>query len=893
MSELINNKLENNSICMGILAHVDAGKTTLAESLMYVTGQLSKPGRVDHKDAFLDIFQLEKDRGITIFSKQARLTMGDKSVTIMDTPGHSDFSAEMERALQVLDYAVLLVSAADGVTGQVQTLWKLLERYNVPVFIFVNKMDQQGANQQQLMMQLKKLYENCFDFTKNIASIKEDIAMCDEAVLESYLETGTLETRDICALIKQRKLVPCYFGSALKIQGIDILIKGLSTYMMQPEYGQDFGARVYKIARDENGQRLTYMKITGGSLKVKMPVGDEKVNQIRLYSGVSYEAVQQVDSGTICAVSGLNNTYAGQGLGVETEAQLPLLVPLLHYRMILPEETDVYQVYLKLGQLEEEEPEINMLWQEETGEIQVRLMGEVQIDVLKTLIKQRFDLDVDFGQGRIIYKETIGNTVEGVGHFEPLRHYAEVHLIMEPMAKDSGLVFESHCPTDVLDRHWQRLILNHLEEKSHIGVLTGSAITDMKITLVSGKAHAKHTEGGDFRQATYRAVRQGLFQAESIVLEPMYTFYLEVPSEMVGRAMSDILQRHGQFEAPEVCGDMSILKGQGPVATLQQYSKEVISYTKGKGKFSCTFNGYEPCHNQEEVIASLGYDGEADVENTGDSVFCTHGAGFIVPWYNVKEYMHIDSCLESDGGQEKAVEPLVEAAAFSKGEIFASDEELDAIFRRTYGDYEKDKNQNRPPVQRQYGLAKVSEKRLMPKKPYLLVDGYNIIFSWPKLKALSESSMDGARSRLADILCNYQGYTQVTVILVFDAYKVVGGEGSVIQYKNIHIVYTKEAETADQYIEKSVHNMGKDKDIVVATSDYVEQVIIMGQGARRMSAEDLRKEILRVEQHMTEEHLSQQKSGQSYIFDQMPEEMKQLVEKMRLGENDTDEFTNK
>ena len=881
MADTNENKPDNRfekRICVGILAHVDAGKTTLAESILYTCGTIRKMGRVDHKDAFLDTYELERSRGITIFAKQAQVMCGAKPVTLLDTPGHVDFSAEMERTLQVLDYAVLVISGADGVQGHVQTLWRLLKRYEIPVFLFVNKMDQEGTDAGILLDELKKrLDERCVDFDENQDqdTFFENLAMCEEELMERYLENGTLNKQEIAYGIAKRDIFPCYFGTALKLTGVDSFLQGLEEYTLYPDYPEEFGARVFKIARDAQGSRLTYLKITGGRLKVKMllsgqdqngRIWEEKADQIRIYSGSGYQAAEEACPGTVCAVLGLSRTYSGQGLGCEESAQLPLLEPVLTYQIKLPDGCDVHGMLGKLRQLEEEEPELHIVWKEAVNEIHAQVMGEVQIEILKSLIEERFGVSVEFGTGSIVYKETIQEPVEGIGHFEPLRHYAEVHLLLEPGEEGSGLQFDSACSEDMLDRNWQRLVLTHLEERIHPGVLTGSEITDMKITLVAGRAHQKHTEGGDFRQATYRAVRHGLKRAKNVLLEPVYEFTLEIPTEMVGRAMTDIQKMYGTFQDPLTEGDMTVLKGSAPVVTMRDYQTEVTAYTRGRGRLFCTLKGYEPCHNAEEVIAAIGYDSEKDVENPTGSVFCSHGAGFVVSWDQVEEYAHLDSGLNLEGGssvQEEEKEPVYRSMETG----WVDQKELDAIFERTYGPIKRERNHfNRPE-----SLPRVRQYQPKPSRPesgeeYLLVDGYNIIFAWKELKELAKDNIEGARGRLMDILCNYQGYVKCTVILVFDAYKVKGNPGEVQPYHNIFVVYTKEAETADQYIEKTVHQIGKKYHVTVATSDALEQLIIWGQGANRLSAQGFLEQIEAVNKTMKEQFLERKPGDKNYPF---------------------------
>lgn len=905
-------------IVIGILAHVDAGKTTLSESLLYKTGSIRKLGRVDYKDAFLDTYDLERERGITIFSKQAIFSLGEREVTLLDTPGHVDFSAEMERTLQVLDYAILVINGADGIQGHTLTLWKLLKRHEIPTFLFINKMDQVGTDKQQLLDELKKrLSQGCVDFDKeqHEEEFLENIAVCDESLLEEYLETGEVKQEEIPKLIKERKVFPCFFGSALKVIGVEELLEGLDTYIQDSIYGEQFGAKVYKIARDAQGTRLTYCKITGGSLKVKTTltnkkehagqkeedIWQEKVDQIRLYSGEKFESVTEVQAGSVCALTGLSKTYPGQGLGIEAASDMPILEPVLTYQILLPEECDVTVMLKKLRQLEEEEPALHIVWKEELGEIHAQLMGEVQIDVMKILIKERFDIEVEFGVGNIVYKETIEEPVEGVGHFEPLRHYAEVHLLLEPLERGSGLVFDTICSEDDLDRNWQRLVLSHLEEKEHRGVLTGSGITDMKLTLVAGKAHQKHTEGGDFRQATYRAIRQGLKEAKSILLEPYYEFRMELPAEQIGRAMADVQKMYGMFEAPIMEEEMAILTGLAPVSTMQDYQKEFISYTRGLGRFFCSLKGYQPCHNQEEVIELIGYDSERDLENPTGSVFCSHGAGFVVPWYQVKEYMHVESPFSEQKENKESYESQKPVRSFDD---WIDEDEIEEIFTRTYGagSYRKRRVMTEKKViaygdekedtanNRKSGSYEVNkrenQKITHTKKQYLLVDGYNIIFAWEELNELAKTNIDAARDKLMDILCNYQGFKKCELILVFDAYKIEGHPVEVMDYHNIHVVYTKEAETADQYIEKLVHEIGRKYEVTVATSDRLEQMIILGEGAKRLSAKDLEQEVLLVNEQIRKEHLQKQQTGKNYLFDQLDEEMAQYMEDIRLGKKE-------
>lgn len=884
-------------LVIGILAHVDAGKTTLSEGMLYLSGTVRKLGRVDHKDAFLDTYFLERDRGITIFSKQAVFSLGNRRINLLDTPGHVDFSAEMERTLQVLDYAVLVISGADGVQGHTETLWKLLKLYEIPTFIFINKMDQPGTDRESLLAELKeRLDEGCIVFGKgkNVESL-EEIAMTDEAVLDYFMEHETVRNEDICRLIRERKIFPCYFGSALKLDGVQELLAGFEEYMKPFDGKKEFGARVFKISRDDKGERLTFLKVTGGKLVVKMPINKaEKINQIRIYSGAKYEAVNEVEAGGVCAVTGLSSSYIGQGLGVEKGTAAPFLEPVLTYQMILPEGADTTKVLRELKQLEEEEPLLNIVWNPALEEIHVQLMGEVQTEILKTMIAERFHLDVEFGTGKIVYKETIKSPVVGVGHYEPLRHYAEVHLKMEPLEAGSGLVFDTDCSEDVLDRNWQRLILTHLQEREHPGVLTGAPITDMKITIVAGRAHLKHTEGGDFRQATYRAVRQGLKSAESVLLEPWYSFVLEVPSEQVGRAMSDIGQMNGSFEGPEAEDKQGMVRltGTAPASEMRDYQREVWAYTKGRGRITLTLKGYEPCHNAEEVIEEIGYDSERDVDNPTGSVFCAHGAGFLVKWDEVPEYMHIkeDFLAEKPGIEqdEMMAVQMGNHCNYSGGysSSYDDDPELLTIMEREFGSKQEERDRYSSyrkqtvstPV-RHTTVIKENE----PKKEYLLVDGYNIIFAWEELNELAKASIDAARNKLMDILSNYQGFIGCTLILVFDAYKVKGNQGEVQKYHNIYVVYTKEAETADQYIEKTTHEIGRKYKVTVATSDALEQVIVMGQGAYRISARDFYEEVERTEKQIREINERERGEKRNYLLDYAKEEDAREMEKVRLG----------
>lgn len=846
-------------IVVGILAHVDAGKTTLSEGMLYTSGAIRTMGRVDNRDAFLDTYALERERGITIFSKQAVFPLGTTQVTLLDTPGHVDFSPEMERTLQVLDYAILVISGADGVQGHTRTLWNLLRRYEIPTFVFVNKMDQKGTDAEVLLQELKNvLEEGCVDFSaKRDVHFYEEAAVCSEDALEEFLEIGRLKKETLQELFLDRQLFPCFFGSALRLEGVKEFVEQMQELIKVPAYPETFGAKVFKIARDEAGNRLTYLKITGGSLKVKAVIEGQKVNQIRIYSGEKYEAVNEVEAGSICAVTGLSDTYPGEGLGAEQGTYLPVLEPVLNYQVIPTEGDDPILLLPKLRELEEEEPQLHIVWEEALQEIHVQLMGEVQLEVLKTLIYERFGAEVEFGQGNILYKETIQNTVEGVGHFEPLRHYAEVHLLLEPGEPGSGVQCMSVCSEDLLDRNWQRLILTHLMETEHRGVLTGAPITDIRITLVSGKAHLKHTEGGDFRQAVYRAVRQGLKQADSVLLEPYYEYRLELPSENVGRAMTDIERMHGTFGLPQTEADRTILTGMAPVSTMRDYQKEVHAYTRGNGTLQCTLKGYAPCHNTEEVLAATGYDSERDTLHPTGSVFCAHGAGFLVPWYEVKEYMHLPSIMQekpSDSSEEKQTAYRVS----KETDAWIDTEEVDRIIAQSVCANKKQKTLPKKKVPEYYKSTSKPKKQEV-REEYLLVDGYNVIFAWEDLKDLAQVSIDGARGKLLDVLCDYQGMKKCNLIVVFDAYRVQGHKTEISTYHNIHVVFTKEAETADQYIEKFAHENGKKYNVTVATSDGLEQIIIRGQGCRLLSARELKDEIERTKKTLFEEHPQESK----------------------------------
>ncbi len=840
------------TVAIGLLAHVDAGKTTLSESLLYTSGRIKNLGRVDNKDAYLDTYEIEKERGITVFSKQAIIQDDDMYLTLMDTPGHVDFSAEMERTLQVLDYGILLVSGVDGVQGHTLTLWRLLERYDIPVFVFVNKMDQPGTSRSALLCELQEhLDSGIIDFTDPYSDeTTEQIALCDESLLDKYLSGDTISCEDMVPLIAQRKIYPCFFGSALKMEGISDFYDALRTYTMETFYGADFGARVYKILKDDKGDRLTYVKVTGGTLRARMPVDmpddhrQEKINQIRIYSGEKYETVTEARPGMICALTGLTQTYPGQGLGWEADAIEPSLQPVLSYQVVLPDSCDVATMLPKLRELEQEEPMLHVLWDESHGEICVQVMGDVQLEILKRLIYDRYGVDVSFGVGSIVYKETIARAVEGVGHFEPLRHYAEVHLWIEPGEAGSGVTVDTKCSEDVLDRGYQHLVLHHLTERDHPGVLTGSSITDVKITLIAGRAHLKHTEGGDFRQATYRALRQGLMQTESVLLEPYYTYRLQVPHASVGRAIADLERMHADFNMDETSG---VLTGEGPVSTMREYPREVAAYTKGMGHISLSYAGYRPCHDADAVIQAKRYDPENDVDYPTGSIFCSHGSGFYVPWDRVCDYMHIDTGSDRQGDTEDTPDLVISR----EEEEYTDVEEIDRILHRATHANERDnqkkrriKHQNKP-----VGLSKPRKKKEI-KGTYLLVDGYNIIHAWRELSDLAQTDIASARDRLMDILCDYQGYKQWEVILVFDAYRVANHPTESVDYHNIHLVYTKEAETADQYIERFAHVHASQYHVIVATSDGLEQIIIRGAGCKLMSARDLEADVSRTREEI-------------------------------------------
>ena len=838
---------------IGILAHVDAGKTTLSEALLYTAGQLKKLGRVDNKSAFLDNYELERRRGITIFSKQAVLRTENTEITLLDTPGHIDFSSEAERTLQVQDYAVLVISARDGVQPHTETLWRLLLRYNVPVFIFVNKMDLEGSDKNRVLAELKKhLSENCADFTASDDEICENAAFCNEKLMEKYIEEGSLSDVEIAKAIRERNIFPCWFGSALKLDGVAEFIEGLEKYTLQTEYRPEFGARVFKIARDPQGNRLTYMKITGGSLKARsivsyMPKGseeqiEEKVNMLRIYSGEKFESSDTVQAGGICAVLGLSATYPGQGIGFEKELLKPMLEPVLTYRVILPKDISSVEFLPKLKQIEEEDPQL-LVSSNAAGEIYVHLMGEIQAEVLKSLVEDRFGVSVDFDSGSVIYKETVAAPVEGVGHFEPLRHYAEVHLLIEPGEPESGITVNSLCREEVLGKNWQRLILTHILEKTHSGVLIGAPLADVKITLVAGRAHIKHTEGGDFRQATYRALRQGLMKAKNVLLEPYYAFRLEIPAEQLGRAINDIRIMDGKISSPESNGITAVINGRAPVSEMRSYAKDVMAYTKGKGKLSLFSDGYAPCHNAEKVIDAAKYNPESDIANTPDSVFCSHGAGINVKWYDVEKYMHVTSGMDVETGDKI---PSMPNPKLLKRNLNIDDKELEAIMEREFG----------PIRRRQYSEAVLDTPKTAysaeRKKEYIIVDGYNLIFAWEGLAALAKENFDAARHILTDILCNYRGYTKCELVLVFDGYKVKGNTGEKSDYNGIHLVFTKENETGDMYIEKLVEEVGKNYSVRVVTSDNLIQVSALRAGVLRMPAREFIKEIERVNDRIKE-----------------------------------------
>lgn len=892
------------NIVAGILAHVDSGKTTLSEAMLYQAGQIRKLGRVDHQDTYLDTDSQEKDRGITIFSKQAELAYADMHIALLDTPGHVDFGTEMERTLQVLDYVVLVINGMDGVQSHTETLWKLLERYGIPVFIFVNKMDMTGYDRDYLMDNIRhRLSDGCVDFLCEDSG--EQIAMCDEAMLEHFLETGANDEQDVVNAIAGRKLFPCYFGSALKNEGVSELLDGMNRYVVEPVRGEEFGARVFKIGRDDKGKRLTYMKVTGGVLKLKDVLtlrnsqgeeSHEKVNQIRVYSGAKYDMVTQVPAGCVCAVPGLVNTYGRQGIGACLDGELPSLEPVLSYKVMYPTDVDAVTMVSKLRLLEEEDPQLQVQWNETAGEIYIKVMGQVQLEVVAQMVRDRFGIAITYGQGRISYKETIAAPVMGVGHFEPLRHYAEVHLLLEPMENGSGMCFDSICSEDVLDKNWQRLILTHLQEREFRGVLTGSPITDMKISITAGRAHQKHTEGGDFRQATYRAVRQGLMMAESVLLEPVYAFKIEVPQEYAGRVLADIVKMSGTMDGQEISGETTVITGHAPVYTMREYYSELTAFSRGTGRLQVDIDGYQPCHNTEEVLAERHYDPELDRFNPSSSVFCAHGAGYLVDWYDVYENMHVkeDPGFEISGqlGYTEdgyAMDIPVNRPGKSVSEMSITDEELSEIFARTFGGDYKDKDvalngrfrrtTSEYKVNGQYNKSQSRDRQpgngpLVGSRPadrgiatpgafkrrksgedYVIVDGYNVIFAWDTLRELSEHNIDSARGKLMDILSNYQGYMNCHLIVVFDGYKVKDNKGERFPYDDIEVVYTKEGETADAHIEKLTHEIARKHKVTVVTSDGLEQIVTMGQGAIRMSSRDFKAEVERVNEHLRENYL--------------------------------------
>ena len=846
---------QKKHICAALLAHVDAGKTTLSEALLYESGVIRTRGRVDHKDAFLDTSPLERERGITIFSKQACFSYGNMDVTMLDTPGHVDFSSEMERTLQVIDYAVLIISGTDGVQGHTETVWKLLQKYRIPTFFFVNKMDLPGADKAAVLKELQaKLSPYCVDFTEEEGLLCENVAMCEETLLETYLEEGTFDLKkEVRRLVSGTLLYPCYFGSALQNEGVEALLEGLESYTKMPEYQKEFAGKVYKITRDDAGQRLTHMKLTGGELKLRDEIeGIGKVNEIRVYSGEKYTRQQEVKAGDICAVPGFTDTYAGQGVGKEADFCANQLAPVCNYQILLPEGTEEAIAWRQLKQLEEEDPNLHLSWQAQTREIFIQPMGEVQLEVIKRMVSERYGMDIAFGSATILYRETIENTVIGMGHFEPLRHYAEVHLKMEPLPRGSGLQFVTECSEDELDLNWQRLILTHLGEKEFTGVLTGSPITDIKFTLIAGRAHLKHTEGGDFRQATYRAVRQGLRQAKSRLLEPMYQFRMEVPMEQIGRVMSDVGKMHGTFRQQPDDGEMSAIEGICPVASMAGYGTEFAAFTKGRGRMTLSFCGYEPCHNESEVVKNCKYDPDADVENTADSVFCAHGSGFVVPWNEVAKHVHVDTSIKKRQPVKTTTATPKEPS--KKNSKMSEEKELQAIFERTFGPVKtRVETPAKKVIKAEPGKTKTKEYKPVYEEEYLLVDGYNIIFAWDELKALAAENLEGARTKLMEIMCNYQGFCGCHLILVFDAYKVKGNPGSVEQFHNISVVYTKEAETADMYIEKTTKEIARKKRVRVATSDGMEQIIILGHGATRISARAFQEEVKRVNDRIAEE----------------------------------------
>ncbi len=872
--------MKNNKLTIGILAHVDAGKTTLSEAMLFSTGSIKKMGRVDHRDAYLDTFELEKTRGITIFSKQAEFSLGKLDITLLDTPGHVDFSAEMERTLQVLDYAVVLISGADGIQGHTVTLWKLLERYQIPAFIFVNKMDQIGIDRDKLLEELKQRFnEECIDFGSDVDwhHTIESVAMSDEYLLNKFIEKDNLNSEDICKSIFDRKVFPVFFGSALRNKGVDKLLDSLEKYVKLKNYSKLFGARVFKISRDEQGNRLTHIKLTGGILKVKDLIYGEKVDQIRVYSGKQYKSCQEIEAGSICSLTGLNNTKPGDGLGFEKSDTKSVIKPVLRYCIQLPDETNVQEMLKNLRILEEEEPQLNIIWNETLAEIYIHVMGEIEIEILKSIILERYGIEVSFDTGSLVYKETIGEAVVGVGHFEPLRHYAEAHLLLEPGEQGSGMIFETNCSVDILSKNWQQLILSHLSERSHIGVLTGSMITDMKISVVAGKGHLKHTEGGDFRQATYRAIRQGLMKAKMVLLEPVYSFRLELPSEYVGRAIADVQRFFGRHDDPVFNMDEAVLIGIAPVTTMMNYALDVNAYTKGEGRLELSIEGYEPCHNSEEIISKINYNPDEDSNNLSSSVFCSKGLGYYVHWDQVENHMHVENNIILN--KKEITETLnIKNVNSNIGTKEITEQEVEEIFIKTYG---KIKNKSILDAKVVTNSGKISgsqaysnteyiskykgRKNREVRDRYLLVDGYNIIFAWDNLKVLARENLEAARYKLIDILSNYKSQEYDTIIIVFDAYRVKGNEGSKSKQHNIYIVYTKEAETADQYIERLVNTISGEYDVTVATSDMVEQVIIMGKGAKKLSAEGLKAEVDSVNKMLKDKYIMQEQKIKQHI----------------------------
>lgn len=874
-------------LVIGILAHVDAGKTTLSESMLYLSGKIQKLGRVDNKDAYLDTYDLERERGITIFSKQAVFNIDDLQITLLDTPGHVDFSPEMERTLQVLDYAILVISGADGVQGHTKTLWRLLSMYKIPVLIFINKMDQDGTNKDVLLAELiQQLDDGCIEFGLETEQFFEQLALCDESMMKSYLDTGHIDINQIERAVKNRRVFPCYFGSALKLDGVEQFMHAMVKYTSIPAYPDQFGAKIFKISRDEQGNRLTHLKVTGGRLKVKDLLvnndWEEKINQIRIYSGDKFKAVNEIKAGSICSVTGFSRTKPGDTLGIEAGSPRPVLEPVLSYQVILPEGYDSRVMLPKMRQIEEEQPELRIVWDEQLKEIQAQIMGEVQIEILQSLIKDRFGVEVQFDAGKILYKETIADVVEGVGHFEPLRHYAEVHLLLEPGERGSGLEFAVNCSEDTLAKNWQRLILTHLQEKTHRGVLTGCPITDMKIILVSGRAHKSHTEGGDFREATYRAVRQGLKEAQSILLEPYYSFQLEVPEKLIGKAMTDVEKMHGACEISETDTENAVLVGSAPVATMRNYHREVIAYTKGLGRLFCHVEGYKPCQNSKEVIKNIGYDSERDTENPTGSIFCSQGSGFLVSWDKVKNYMHIESYLKiSNDVAAAAPQTRSSDAQTEVNDIVEIDYEL---LERTVSN-----NRGKKPKWKKQKISRSianqqdtkASRPQVTKADYLLVDGYNIIHAWPDLEELTDDDMDVARMKLLDLLTSYQGIKKCEIIVVFDAYRVQGHPEEVSDYHNIRVVFTKEAQTADQYIEKFAYVNKKKYNIIVATSDRLQQIITRIAGSSLLSATDLRDEVERTIQGAQQSYRERQKTRHASFKQVLSPEAKQQIAEFR------------